>query len=54
MARHFHFRNKDGSEYVPNSLHHIVASVMRYIRLEGNPLIDFFKDAEFANFRLKR
>ena len=45
-------RKKDGSEYVPNTLHHIVAGVMRYIRLEGNPSIDFFKDAEFANFRL--
>ena len=45
-------RKKDGSEYVPNTLHHIVAGIMRHIRLEGNPSIDFFKDAEFANFHL--
>ena len=44
-------RKKDGTEYPPNSLYHIVTGLMRYLRENGRPSIDFFKDAEFASFR---
>ena len=43
-------RKKNGAEYSPNSLHHIVCGIMRYVRAT-EPSIDFFKDSLFANFR---
>ena len=51
---HFTFeaRKKDGSEFPPDSLHHIVSGIQRYIRWNGNPSIDVFKDGEFADFRM--
>ena len=44
-------RKRDGSVYPPNTLHHIVCGVMRYLRWNGRPDIDFFKDPQFAGFR---
>ena len=44
-------RKQNGSEYPPNTLHHLVCGIMRYLRQNGRPEIDFFKDASFADFR---
>ena len=45
-------RKQNCSEYPPNTLHHIVSGIMRYIRNEcGHPEIDLFKDPEFGDFR---
>ena len=44
-------RKKDGKEYAPNTLHHITAGIMRHLRWNGRPDIDFFRDARFAKFR---
>ena len=44
-------RKKDGTEYPPNSLYHIVCGLMRYLRQNGRPSIDFFKDSDFSTFR---
>ena len=42
---------KDGSCYLPDTLHHIVCGIMRYLRQNGQADIDFFKDGGFASFR---
>ena len=44
-------RKVNGEEYQPNTLHHIVCGIMRYVRINVRESIDFFKDAEFAGFR---
>ena len=44
-------RRKDGSEFTPDTLHHICCGIMRHLRWKGQPAIDFFKDPEFADFR---
>ena len=43
-------RKKDGSPYPPNSLHHIVAGLLRHLKQNGRN-IDLFKDAGFSTFR---
>ena len=43
-------RKKDGTVYPPNSLHHLVAGLMRYLRNSGRA-IDVFRDAQFSDFR---
>ena len=43
----FEVRKKDGSEFLPDTLHHIVSG----IRCNGKPGIDIYNDAEFADFR---
>ena len=43
-------RKIDGCEYPPNTLHHIVCGLMRHLRNESKPDIDFFKDVEFSSF----
>ena len=48
----FGVRKRDGSEFPPDSIHHIVSGVQRFIRWKNNPAIDIFKDPEFADFRL--
>ncbi|XP_064387442.1 transcriptional regulator QRICH1-like [Halichondria panicea] len=45
-------RKKNGDEFPPNSLHHILCGIQRYLRINGKPSIDFFKDPAFANFKL--
>lgn len=47
----FEIRKKDGSEFPPDSLHHLVSGLQRFVRWKNNPAIDVFKDAEFAEFR---
>ena len=44
-------RKVDGSEYPPNTLHHIICGIMRHLRSTTMPGVDFFKDAEFTSFR---
>jgi len=44
-------RKKDSTEFKPDSLHHIVAGLMRYLRMNGHPSIDFFGDRDFVTFR---
>ena len=44
-------KKKDGSEFPPNSLHHIICGLMRYICHHGNPSLDLFKEPAYAQFR---
>ena len=44
-------RKKDGSEYPPNTLHHICCGILHHLRESGRPDIDIFKDTLFADFR---
>ena len=48
----FEVRKQDGSEFSPNSLHHIVSGIQCYIRWNRKPAIDLFKDGEFAEFHV--
>ena len=43
-------RKRDGSEYSPGTLHHLVAGLMCHLR-EAGIRIDIFSDDDFANFR---
>ena len=43
-------RKKDGSPYPPNTLHHLVAGLLRHMRENGRKE-DLFKDPGFATFR---
>ena len=45
-------RKKNGEEFPPNSLHHIVSGIQRHLRFNGKPAIDFFNDPTFAEFKL--
>ena len=47
----FEVRKKDGSEFLPDTIHHIVSGIQRFLRCNGKPSIDIYKDAEFADFR---
>ena len=47
----FEVRKRDGSEFPPDSIHHIVSGVQRFVRWKNNPAIDIFSDPEFAEFR---
>lgn len=44
-------RKQDSSEYPPNTLHHICCGIMRYLRQNGQPDIDFFRDPTFGEFK---
>ncbi len=44
-------RKKDGAEFPPNTLHHIVCGLMRHLRWNGHPKIVFFADHDFADFK---
>ena len=44
-------RKKDGAEYPPNTLYHFCCGMMRFLRWNGLPSINFFTDAAFAEFR---
>ncbi|XP_065915625.1 uncharacterized protein KIAA1958-like [Dysidea avara] len=43
-------RKKDGTEFPPNTLHHICCGVLRYLRISGIN-VDIFKDKESTKFR---
>lgn len=45
-------RKKNGDEFPPNSLFHIVSGIQRYLRYNGKPSVDFFNDPVFAGFKL--
>ena len=47
----FEVRKKDGTKFQSLSLNHVVAGVMRHLRLNCKPELDFYKDAAFADFR---
>ena len=44
-------RKKDGGQFPPNTLHHLVCGITRYLRHHGQPELDVWKDPEFSNFR---
>ena len=44
-------RKKNGDKFPPNTLHHIVCGLQRYLRLNGHTELDFFKNPEFAVFK---
>ena len=44
-------RKRDGSEFPPNTLHHISCGLMRHLRWNGQPSIDFFTDSDFSEFK---
>ena len=44
-------RKKNGAEYSPNTLHHLCTGIMRFLRWNGWPSVDFFADTEFMDFR---
>ena len=44
-------RKKDGTPYPAECLPHCVCGVMRFVRLNGKPAVDFFKNQAFADFR---
>ena len=43
-------QKKNGSEYVPDTLYHIVCGIMWHLREAGDESIDFFKNDVFADF----
>ena len=44
-------RKLDGTEYPPQTLHHLCSGLVRYLRLHGHPILDIFKNSLFAEFR---
>ena len=44
-------RKKCGTAYPPDSLYHVICGIMRFIRQNGRPEIDFFKEQAYAEFR---
>ena len=44
-------RKKDGTEYPPQIVHHLCSGILRYIRQNGQPSLDIFKDPLFTEFR---
>ena len=44
-------RKVDGTEYPPNTLHHIVCGIMRHMRSTTMPGVDFYSDSEFAHLK---
>ena len=44
-------RKTDGNEYPPDTVYHICCGIMRYLHLECQPGIDFFKNASVKPFR---
>ena len=43
-------RKKDGSEFPPNTLHHIVCGIMRHLR-DKSPSLDFFTETDFTQLK---
>ena len=48
----FEVRKKNGEEFPPKTLHHIVCGIQRHLRMNVSSTVDFFKDSEFADFRV--
>ena len=47
----FEICKRDGSEFPPQTVHHIVSGLQRFVRWKNNPALDIFKDDGFAEFR---
>ena len=45
-------RKKDSSVFISNSLYHVCAGIMRYLRANGMPEFDIFEQAGFSRFRM--
>ena len=44
-------RKKDGSEYPPETLHHICSGIVRHLRNNGHPTLDIYGSSNFVDFR---
>ena len=44
-------RRKDGTEYLPRTIHHLCVGIMCFLCWHGFSSIDYFKAAELAEFR---
>jgi len=44
-------RKKYGMEYPPDTLYHIVCGIMRFLRQNGKPEVEFFKGQLYADFQ---
>ncbi len=44
-------QKRDGTEYLPTPFHHLCCGIMRYLRWNGWPAVDFFVDPGFTDFR---
>ena len=44
-------RKKDGTEYHPDTLYHIVCDVIQFLRENGQPEVEFFKVHIYDDFR---
>ena len=47
----FEICKRDGSEFPPQTVHHIVGGLQHFVRWKNNPALDIFKDDGFADFR---
>ncbi len=44
-------RKEDGTEYPLETLYHIVCGIMSFIRQNGRPEVDFFKNQDYTELR---
>ena len=47
-------RKKDGTEYPSQTLHHLCSELLRYLRQNGHPTLDIYKDSLAEMKRLQR
>ena len=47
----FEVRKKNGDEFPPKTLHHLISGIQRHLRMNGKN-VDLFKDPEFADMRV--
>ena len=47
---HLFVRKKNGTEFIPNTLHHLCSGKMHHLRHTSKPNIDLFGDSEFVTF----
>ena len=45
-------RKKNGDEFPPNTLHHMVCGIMRHLRWNGRPSLDLFSQSDFSDWHL--
>jgi len=43
-------RKKDGSEYPPESLHHICSGIVKHLHNNGHPTLDIYRSSDFVDF----
>ena len=44
-------RKKDGTEYPPDTLHHICSGIACHMRANGHPALNIYQDNDFTEFR---